>query len=42
MDKEEIGIWDPVTKTIKLLPEDEEEEAEVSDLSDDEYESDKN
>ena len=40
--KEEIGIWDPETKTIKLLPEDEEEEAEVSDLSDDEYESDEN
>ena len=42
MAKEEIGIWDPVTKTIKPLP-----EAEVSDLSDDEeiedeYESDEN
>ena len=34
--KEEIGIWDPETKTIKTLPEEEEEEEE------DEYEEDEN
>lgn len=35
-DKEEVGIWDPVTKTIKNLPEDESDSEE----EDSEYEED--
>jgi hypothetical protein len=37
--KEEVGIWDPETKSIKPLPEeeDEEEEEEYDDVEDVEY-----
>jgi len=34
--KEEVGIWDPVTKTIKDLPEEDDEEEEESYETDDE------
>jgi hypothetical protein len=33
--KEEVGIWDPESKTIKELPEDDEEEEEEDYESDD-------
>ena len=34
--KEEMGIYDPVTNTIKALPDDDEDELEEDDMSDDE------
>ena len=38
--KEEVGIWDPETKTIKELPEEEESDEEEEESDEEEEESD--